>query len=237
MCSLLVPLILAGCAGSDKESDPGSNSSTSSSSTTLVGQQTTTTSLPGTSTSIETTTTLGTRAATAEETAPMEAFINAYVSQDGAAIESVFAGQPEVEFKIVGGNTATWTLALMLKDAAFSAAVLDDWQLDRCTYTYGRVSCRVTVQDELGRRRGLNPVVLTFLYTVQGDQWTDVVWNAFDAFRGFDVEMHTYGDWYEAEYPDRDPIQGDHYRAWHVDDPTAGNRFMESLDDYMANSG
>jgi hypothetical protein len=46
--------------------------------------------------------------------------------------------------------------------------------------------------------------------------------------------MHTYGDWYEASYPDRAPIQGAHYRAWNVDDPTAGERYVEALDDYLA---
>lgn len=165
----------------------------------------------------------------------MEAFIEAYASQDAVAIESVFAGDPEIEFTAEGTSGTMWTLDLMQMDAAFSSKVFDSWQLGGCTVKFDRVTCQVSIQDELGRLSGLENVEVAFVYTAEDGQWSRVSWTAFAAWGDtIHIEMHTYGDWYEAANPDSAPIQGFHYRGWNVKDPTAGDRYMESLDDYLA---
>jgi len=163
----------------------------------------------------------------------LEAFIAAYTSQDAAGMAATCAGEQQIEFKVPGDTGIIWTSDHMQKDSAFSAGVSDEWQIDGCFVNFGRVECLVNVEDELGRRAEIGPAAVRFFYTVEGTQWTKVVWDAFDAWDLVHVETHRYGDWYEATYPDHDPIQGPHYRGWNVDDPTAPDRYMESLDEYL----
>ncbi len=51
--------------------------------------------------------------------------------------------------------------------------------------------------------------------------------------RGYDSAMHAYGAWFDKTYPDEEPIQGRHYRAWTQPDETAGARAAAHLDEYL----
>ena len=235
-CGILIMVSICIAVAACSAAENGASPSTTVSAGGSVTETTVTVSLSTTTTVVATTTTSGTRAATAEEQAPMNAFVEAYATQDASAMASAFEGQPEIEFYVRENQGVMWTLDLMQKDAAFSSTVHDHWTVDDCALRYGRVSCRLSIQDELGRLAGLDPATPTLSYTAVDGQWTEVVWNGFEAWDLIHREMHTYGNWYEAEYPDRAPIQGLHYRGWNVEDLTAADRYVDSLYDYLKES-
>ena len=102
---------------------------------------------------------------------------------------------------------------------------------------YGVISRQVVIEDDLHRALapfGFPASRCSISMELADGRLRPLRYDAlFGCFGAYDVAMHQYGGWFEEQYPDLEPIQGVHYRAWNQTDETAPARAAEHLDEWI----
>jgi hypothetical protein len=168
-----------------------------------------------------------------DERAAVQRTIDAYNSGDWEAfLATVVEAEPDWETPI-GPQSAD----LVRFDFGWSAALNGVWTLGECFTTHSDVACDVSIADDV--HRGLGPIGLPpsecRIYVQFVDGLVDIRrYDLAPCHSKYDSAFHGFGRWFEENYPDLDPVQGLHYRAWNQTDLTAPARAAEHLGEYVA---
>ena len=132
--------------------------------------------------------------------------------------------------------TQTQPADLMRYDMIWAHAIGQTTEPESCVDQYGTIRCTVIIEDDFHRALipyGGTSSTCTMSMTIEDGGVVPGDFSGFDCFRGYDLMMHLYGEWFAEQYPDQPRIDGFHYRAWNQTDETAGARAAEHLDEFI----
>lgn len=233
---LVMIVLFAGACGS---TDEANTAITAQAEETTAPTATSTTATPTTtSTEAEVTTTaeacVSNCPVDAETMTQIDAIFDAYNSHDWQLFTDTLQ-DPEPSWTTPLGDASA---ELVKQDFIWSTALNDRWTVTDCVDADVRIICTVLIEDDLHRALaplGLEPAECRFFLGPKDDGVMDIrQYEITPCFNGYDIAMHAFGIWYETSYPDEDPIQGFHYRAWNQPDETAGDRAASVLAEYIA---
>lgn len=201
----------------------------STTTTTAVEEPTTTTATPSsTETSI---------AECTEEPCPIPAEDRQWIDE----FVTIYNGGTWEEFTAhVGSDQPTWGSPLgpiepewIRGDFRWSRALNEKWEIEDCTESDGIYVCTILIEDDLHRGMGLEPSSCRFHFSSTDGIVQPSEYEIVPCHEGYDAAMHAFGSWFERTYPDLEPIQGFHYRAWNQLSETAPSLAGQYLGEFL----
>ena len=178
--------------------------------------------------------TCGDNCPTPEALTAMETLISAYNAGDWEAFTAAM-GTDEPTWETGLGEASTEHIRA---DFEWAQALNQEMTVDGCVQNAGLLTCQVIIEDDIHRAVvdfGLEPSRCKMIFEVQDDlTLAPARYELTTCFAGYDQAFHAFGDWFEATYPDEEPIQGFHYRAWNQFGEGAPERAAAVIDEWVA---